>query len=360
MNAVVAGASDEMMRIADRLMTEGQSPAHFARQLVRFLRNAVMARVAGAESPLLQISTDERARVNRVAGQFSEEELTRFLQIMLRTHADVSYRQEQRFHLELGLLKLVHAQRLLPVEELLSGMSVQAQGTRPASGGAPPAPARPPVASQPATPRSSPFDTDRARKSFSSSPATEAAPTQNPAQKKMSAGSEVVSSTPITIGATAAVALEAVAAPVAETEEAPHELASVPTEGLRLAITAALEGQGQRAAAAKLDESEWVLSGNELAIRVPLSDKMTEVVVNPDARRIAQAEASRAAGRPLKVKITGGGTAQDRPQSQPIAAGNGSTDSNARSRASQDPVVQRMQEKFGAEVRTVIDQRNRK
>src|SRR5262249_38717195 len=119
MNAVAANASDEMMRITDRLMTEGQSPAHFARQLVRFLRNAVMAKVAGPESQLLQISTDERARVNRVAAHFSEEELTRFLQIMLRTHSDVSYRQEQRFHLELGLLKLVHAQRLLPMEELL-------------------------------------------------------------------------------------------------------------------------------------------------------------------------------------------------------------------------------------------------
>ena len=39
---------------------------------------------------------------------------------MLRTHGDVSYKQEQRFHLELGLLKLVHAQRLLPLEQLLS------------------------------------------------------------------------------------------------------------------------------------------------------------------------------------------------------------------------------------------------
>ena len=67
--------------------------------------------------------SDERARVARVAERFSEEDLTRFLQIMLRTHSDLSYKQEQRFHLELGLLKLVHAQRLLPLEELLSGES---------------------------------------------------------------------------------------------------------------------------------------------------------------------------------------------------------------------------------------------
>ncbi len=36
---------------------------------------------------------------------------------MLRTFDELGYRQEQRFHFELGLLKLVHLQRLLPVEE---------------------------------------------------------------------------------------------------------------------------------------------------------------------------------------------------------------------------------------------------
>ena len=69
---------------------------------------------------LLQISSDERQRVTRVSGLFSEEDLTRHLQIMLRTHGELGYRQEQRFHLELGLLKMAHAQRLLPIEQLLS------------------------------------------------------------------------------------------------------------------------------------------------------------------------------------------------------------------------------------------------
>jgi hypothetical protein len=32
---------------------------------------------------------------------------------------------------------------------------------------------------------------------------------------------------------------------------------------------------------------------------------------------------------------------------------------SARSRAEQDPIVQRMQEKFGAEIRTVIDYREK-
>ncbi len=113
MGTVARSASEEALRLLDRLMTEGQNPAHFARQLVRFIRNVLVAKVSGTDSAVLQISTDERARAGRVAQQFSEEELARLLQIMLRTYDELGYRQEQRFHLELGVLKMVHAQRLV-------------------------------------------------------------------------------------------------------------------------------------------------------------------------------------------------------------------------------------------------------
>src|SRR5512140_2102967 len=46
MQAVARGSSEEVLRQLDRLLNEGQNPAHFARQLVRFLRNAIMAKVA--------------------------------------------------------------------------------------------------------------------------------------------------------------------------------------------------------------------------------------------------------------------------------------------------------------------------
>src|SRR5947208_7439018 len=121
MAAVARSSSQEILQMVDRLLTEGQNPVHFARQLVRFLRTVIVAKVSGAGSSLLQISSDERDRVARIAEIFSEEDLARHLQIMLRTHAELGYRQEQRFHLELGLLKLSHAQRLLPLEQLLSG-----------------------------------------------------------------------------------------------------------------------------------------------------------------------------------------------------------------------------------------------
>src|SRR3982074_1936166 len=129
MQAVAESSSEKILVLVDELIGEGHSPTHFARQLVRFLRNVTVAKIAGKDSGLLQVSSDERARVSRIAELFSEEDLTRHLQIMLRTHGELGYRQEQRFHLELGLLKMAHAQRLLPIEQLLSEAAASGSGS---------------------------------------------------------------------------------------------------------------------------------------------------------------------------------------------------------------------------------------
>src|SRR5213079_2007856 len=172
MGAVARSSSQEILQMVDRLLTEGQNPVHFARQLVRFLRNSIVAKVAGSESALLQISADERDRVRRIADMFSEEDLARHLQIMLRTHAELGYRQEQRFHLELGLLKLAHAQRLLPIEQLLSGAEIsRASAPERKLTIAPEQPRRSEPA--PSRPFVSPFAADTARKG---TPRSEASP----------------------------------------------------------------------------------------------------------------------------------------------------------------------------------------
>ncbi|MEO6828914.1 MAG: DNA polymerase III subunit gamma/tau, partial [Acidobacteriaceae bacterium] len=123
MQSVAEHNAASMLEQAAQLLDAGNSPQQIARQMARFLRNCLMARLAGPKSDLLQVSEEESARAGRVADIFSEEDLTRFLNSMLRTFDDLGYRQEQRFHLELGLLKLVHMQRLLPFEELFRQLS---------------------------------------------------------------------------------------------------------------------------------------------------------------------------------------------------------------------------------------------
>ncbi|MGB8098288.1 MAG: DNA polymerase III subunit gamma/tau, partial [Terracidiphilus sp.] len=74
MEAVAAGQSADLMEQANVLLNAGHSPLALARQLVRYLRNALMARLGGEQTGLLQISLDERARASRTALLFTEEE----------------------------------------------------------------------------------------------------------------------------------------------------------------------------------------------------------------------------------------------------------------------------------------------
>src|SRR5579863_1988277 len=173
LESVAAGESAPVMTQLNDLLNAGHSAQSLARQIVRYLRNTLMAKLGGEQTELLQISSDERARAARTALLFGEEEITRNLQIMLRTFDDLNYRQEQRFHLELGLMKLVHAQRLIPLEELLSGV---AAGTPARSSGTPA-----PRASSP-RPSTGPHTTSSAsgapvhRSPFGSGPVMQSAP----------------------------------------------------------------------------------------------------------------------------------------------------------------------------------------
>jgi len=84
---------------------------------------------------------------------------------------------------------------------------------------------------------------------------------------------------------------------------------------------------------------------------------MCDVAMGDAPRRIVTEALTTASGRPMKIKIVSGG-AQFAPKPAP-ATSRPSNGAGARSRAMNDPVVQRMQEKFGAEIRSVIDHKER-
>ncbi len=346
-------SSEKILVLVDELIGEGHSPTHFARQLVRFLRNVTVAKIAGKDSALLQISSDERARAGRIAELFSEEDLTRHLQIMLRTHGELGYRQEQRFHLELGLLKMAHAQRLLPIEQLLSDAAPMATPTaRPTAIPRLTAPtearrAEPPSLSRPSS--VSPFAADSARKNTPKSETPD-----NVAPMATRSGNFAA---PVVIMGSAAPAVAEISpdprsetAITVETGLAPSQAT---TGSLRDAVLHALGNE--QMLVSLLENAEWRLEGSALMAKVAASGTMIEMSFTADARRIASAAASVLAGRPIKMLVESGGAPQAAAAPRRTSMLNGS----ARSRAEQDPVVQRMQEKFGAEIRTVIDYREK-
>jgi len=145
MEGIHAGDSARVLDRASQLAAEGYELAHFCGDFTRFVRNLMVARSCGAASPLLQVPNDERKVLGELAKLFSEEDLTRFFQILLHTEAELKYSREPRFHLELGLMKLVHARRLATLEELIAGLSGSSLAEKPVNTSRPGPSATPPV-----------------------------------------------------------------------------------------------------------------------------------------------------------------------------------------------------------------------
>ncbi len=365
MEAVAQGQSAELMEEINLLVNAGHSPLSLARQLVRYLRNSLMARIGGEQTELLQISADERARAARTALLFTEEELTRNLQIVLRTFDDLNYRQEQRLHLELGVLKLIHAQRLLPIEELLSGVA-SGSGSRqiPAPG-----PQRP---------------TGSVAKPASAAPATGASAHQSagwyrgPADARsetMKAEGTVEASSVIHSSVRTSESMyRAAPFPVAASEGAAYGAAVNLTEGalakapesaaitpndleigqVREAVVAALASAGHSTAAQLLGSGTWTLDGSAVRVDVPgIGKKMISLTVNAATEKLIRTELLKM-GAPARFLVSAGEGVAPAASATPVIVSG-----SVQEAALAHPLVKRAQEIFNAEVRSVIDLRQK-
>jgi DNA polymerase-3 subunit gamma/tau len=351
MQAVKDQNAAAMLEQAATLLDSGNAPQQIARQLVRFLRNSLMAKVAGENSGLLQVSEEERARAGRIAALFTEEDLTRFLNSMLRTFDDLNYRQEQRFHLELGLLKLVYTQRLLPLDDILRRLSAGAILSTPAkqtgtSGGATSALS---TAHRPAPGASaSKLHGDLAAQRSASSPSPTAPtvhaknvtpfPAADHAQKKQPFQA-VPSSSPIA------------QFPAASAEDGmARELPDA--EMLRAAICSDLTNAGHQTLASLLEGGTWQWEGRQLQVQAAASKTMLEMAYNAEAQRAARDGFRRLVGTGHSLDVRpglGSGVATSATQPKETRPSTPPTVDH--------PLVRRAQELFHAEVRSVVDLR---
>jgi DNA polymerase-3 subunit gamma/tau len=372
MEAVAAGQSAELMQETNTLVNAGHSPLSLARQMVRYLRNSLMAKLGGEQTELLQISADERARATRTALLYSEEELTRNLQIVLRTFDDLNYRQEQRLHLELGLLKLIHAQRLLPIEELLSGVSggtIARTGSAPGgqhSGGniAKPAGVGAPAANVPVREKSlwgggttgAQAAGLRVEGTVENSAVIHSTIKTNDGAQREALPFSVASSQGAGYGAAVNLTDGALAIAPESEISAPNGIGSsdLKIERIREAVVAALVGSGHSSAAQLLGTGAWTLDGGAVRVSVPaMGKKMLSLTVNAAAEKLIRIELQRL-GAPARFLVsTGVGTSTQ--EVAPPVAPVGSVQEAALAH----PLVQRAQEIFKAEVRSVVDLRQK-
>jgi DNA polymerase-3 subunit gamma/tau len=387
LQAVHANNSADVLSVVGRLLDAGNGAPQLARQFVRYLRNTIVAKVTnlspdadatGIAADLLQISPEERNRAARSAALFTEEDLSRFLAIMLRTFDELGYRQEQRFHLELGLLKLVHVQRLIPIEDLLSQMGTKPatrpnttpSAARPTSSGAPSSATAssspkvgtanstgaPRLASEtwdranptPVAAPPSPFETDRSRKVPSAAIASQPEPTRP--EPTATAGSMALAPSPVPEAPSGPQLVPAI--PPVTSESAPADL---DLDAIHTALVSALAAvKGQQSASEQIEESTLKLNNNTLEIHTILSKTMLPVVLNADAEKTMKAVLREQAGALTLKLIPGAPAANSAPKkARPAASG------SVAEMAEKHPMVQEARRLFSAEISNVIDLREK-
>jgi DNA polymerase III subunit gamma/tau len=174
--AVDAQDREQLLNVVAQLVDEGYQLPHFCSQVVRTVRNLLVVKLAGPQPHLVEASTEEAARLEALAAKFSEEDLMRFLDILLGLHQQLRFSMEPRFQTELGLLKLVDAGRLVAIEELLGKM--QSEGGLPTKS---PAGASPSRATETRPESRATVPSAPARASMERSAAPAAAPAKAPA-----------------------------------------------------------------------------------------------------------------------------------------------------------------------------------
>ncbi len=357
--AVAAQSAERALGLVHRLLADGQNLQHFCREAIRHVRNLLVIRVCGADSKLIAAGDDERPRLAKQSEQFSEEDLTRFFQILLTTENDVRKQPDPRLHLELGLLRLINAQRLAPLEEVLADLRGEGGG---------------PVRRQEPSLRKA--ATSAASGSMSASPFSSAAPGMRaptaPAAFSAAATTAApgpaapapVFPTPATgTGGGAAVKMATSAFAATEppasrpTPATPSAAQPIPATPPRV-IARAAELSSDGLASAQIDAiksalrehkllsalvepaSKWELDGGELRLFYPTENRsLADMLQARDAMERLRTVLNQVVGQPLRVcvKIESGSAAVGR-------------SAELRARFEEDPVVRAMLERFGGQI----------
>jgi DNA polymerase III subunit gamma/tau len=343
--AIAEGSADRALGLVHTFQKEGRNLQHFCREAIRHMRNLLIARVCGADSDLIAATADQRPALAEAAAQFTEEDLTRFFQILLETDGDLRHQPDPRVHLEMGLLRLINARRLAPMEELLAELrSETSSGT--ASGAARPGAMR--SSAVPAAAGAVPPVTPA--RSFSTVPQTSFAPPSRTSAPSFSAAAAAPARTETKI------------APA--TEQPPPTVTAAPESAPEIEVTAetradgitpeqvaeiksAIQAQQKFLGEIVQQSSRWELEGAELRIYFP-ADKRTfaEMMEGRDSLEKVRTSSGKVLGRPVRVCA--------KVEAVAAAAPRGSSgEQELREQFERDPMVRSMLQRFGGKISEV-------
>jgi DNA polymerase-3 subunit gamma/tau len=293
--ACAEGDSLALLELVERLSDYGADYRNFNRELLLHFREILLLKLAPEDSALLsQLVPEERERMRPLCAAYSEEDLLRVFDVLIKVEQDLRWAQDPRVTLELALLKIVQMRRLLPWSDLVARVERLAGGA--------PAPAPPRVA-MPSAP-----------------PASRAAPAPEPPRPP------------------------AAPAPLAEPAKAVDE-APAPAGGLLGAMLALV--QARPSLAQPLRSAEVLEEGDAVVLKVT-ADFLPLARMHADEYRDLAKKASGRA-RPLRIE-EGGGVAPPAGTSEATAVSAETDKQRLHEEAARQPAVKEMLDLFGGRI----------
>jgi DNA polymerase-3 subunit gamma/tau len=130
-NAIVQQDARQVLMLIEQLVASGLNLQHFVREMLGHFRNLLMLKIAGEDPKLIPLAPAEMGRASETAAHFSEEDLTRFFQILVTAEGEMRGSSQPRFHLEMALTRVLHARRLVSIEELINQLGGVGQPSSP-------------------------------------------------------------------------------------------------------------------------------------------------------------------------------------------------------------------------------------
>jgi DNA polymerase-3 subunit gamma/tau len=343
--AIENRSTERALGLVHRLLAEGQNLQQFCREAISHFRNVLVARVCGADSELIAAPADERPRVARAAANFSEEDLTRFFQILLLTEEDLRRKPDPRLHLEMGLLRLVNAARLAPLEEVLAELSGNVRAGNVPAGNVP--------AGNVGARTSPPKFNSGASAAAAPAPAKSAAQSPTPAPNNLRVSIPAPAAPPSApnIAADSNRGAASAAAPALEHAENPNTgISAVGLEAAQVqAIKAESFSQSQFLGELVEHAFRWELDAGEVRLYFPTERRdFADLLQSRDRIEKLRTIASGVLGQQVRVCV--------KLETAPVVAAKvraGESGRELRARFEQDPIVRAMLERFGGRISEV-------
>ncbi|MBO9667298.1 MAG: DNA polymerase III subunit gamma/tau [Bdellovibrio sp.] len=136
LSALVDRNSQEILNVIEKISTAGFEPHLFSQDLLEMIRNLLLVKVSESQaSQILEMPDTELQALVEMAQRLSEEDIHMLFDMALKGGSDIPRAQDPRIVLEVILLRMASAPKLVDLKSLLQGggpaPSHSAGGARP-------------------------------------------------------------------------------------------------------------------------------------------------------------------------------------------------------------------------------------